>query len=97
MDLNKPPTFGSTPRRQVRARRLADEHKRDNRAKGAIIAAGCVVALAALPLNAFILMLVMGALHGAYPAVVAIGYGTSVLYVLGVGLLTGFVRRLFRK
>ncbi|MGP3750876.1 hypothetical protein [Streptomyces sp. IBSNAI001] len=67
--------------------------------KAAFVAAftGCVVALVTLPFSAWMLMLVMGALHGAYPVVAAVGYGTSILFVLGASLLTGFIRRLFRK
>ncbi|KDQ65743.1 hypothetical protein DT87_00360 [Streptomyces sp. NTK 937] len=61
------------------------------------MAVTCVVLIAALPIQAFILMLVMGAVHGAFIAVPAIGYGTSVLFVLGLNMAAGFVRRLFRK
>ncbi|MYW28323.1 hypothetical protein [Streptomyces sp. SID2119] len=65
--------------------------------QGAAFAAACVVLIAALPVQAFVLMLSMGAAHGAFAAVPAIGYGTSVLFVLGANLLAGFTRRLFRK
>lgn len=90
-DFNKPPTF-SGPRP---GHRIADE--RQKQAHGAALAAACVVMIAAIPLQAFILMLVMGAVHGAFIAVPAIGYGTSVLFVLGADFLIGFTRRLFRK
>ncbi|GAA3018496.1 hypothetical protein [Streptomyces fulvorobeus] len=67
------------------------------RAKFVAAFTGCVVILATLPIQGWVTMLVMGAIHGAYPAVAAIGYGTSVLFVLGANLLVGFTRRLFRK
>ncbi|MFD5198818.1 hypothetical protein ACFWM7_01345 [Streptomyces sp. NPDC058375] len=94
-DYTKPPAF--TPRRQARVQRLADERKQQNQVQGAAFAAACVVLIAALPLQAFILMLATGAVHGAFIAVPAIGYGTSILWVLGANLLAGFTRRLFRK
>ncbi|MGW6638479.1 hypothetical protein [Streptomyces cyaneofuscatus] len=90
-DYSKPPR--TVPRAQ--ARRLTDE--RQKQTQGALAVVTCVVLIAALPIQAFILMLVMGAVHGAFIAVPAIGYGTSVLFVLGANLLAGFVRRLFRK
>ncbi|EHM24233.1 hypothetical protein SPW_7327 [Streptomyces sp. W007] len=89
-DYSKPP---GTPR--SRARYLADERQRQ--AQGAMVVVTCVVLIAAIPIQAFILMLVMGAAHGAFISVPAIGYGTSVLFVLGANLLAGFTRRLFRK
>lgn len=88
-DLNKPRVSRDG------ARHLANE--RQKQAHGAALAAACVVMIAALPIQAFILMLVMGAVHGAFIAVPAIGYGTSVLWILGANLLVGFTRRLFRK
>lgn len=92
MDLNKPLTF--TPS-QARARHVADEQKRQ--VQGTALAAACVFVAMLIPLQAFILMLVMGAVHGAFVVVPAIGYGTSVLWILGADLLAGFTRRLFRK
>ncbi|OSC76512.1 hypothetical protein B5180_01785 [Streptomyces sp. BF-3] len=90
-DYSKPPR--TMPLAQ--ARRLSDDAKRQ--AQGAALAAACVVMIAAIPLQAFILMLVMGGVHGAFAAVPAVGYGTSVLFVLGLNMLAGFTRRLFRK
>lgn len=92
MDLNKPPTYTPSP---ARARRLSDD--RQQQAHGAALAAACVFVVMLIPLQAFILMLVMGAVHGAFIAVPAIGYGTSVLWILGANLLAGYARRLFRK
>ncbi|MFJ6237954.1 hypothetical protein ACIQH0_28190 [Streptomyces griseus] len=92
MDFNKPPTV-TTSRDRAR-RRSADQRRQ---AEGAAVVVGCVVLIAAIPIQAFILMLVMGAAHGAFIAVPAIGYGTSVLFVLGLNMAAGFIRRLFRK
>ncbi|MFB7479553.1 hypothetical protein ACFUEM_08615 [Streptomyces anulatus] len=89
MDFNKPRVS------RDRARHLANE--RQKQAQGAALAAACVFVVMLIPIQAFILMLVMGAVHGAFIAVPAIGYGTSVLFVLGADLIVGFVRRLFRK
>lgn len=58
--------------------------------------AGCLVlvlVLALLPFTGWVLMLVMGALHGAFAAVPAIGYGTAVLFMVGINMLLGVVRR----
>jgi preprotein translocase subunit SecD len=49
-----------------------------------------------LPLVAFLLMLAVGAVHGFAPAVPAIGYGTTLLLVLGVDALSALTK-LFRK
>lgn len=55
-----------------------------------------VVFLLLLPLQGWLLMLVFGALHGAFAAVPAVGYGTSVLFVVGLDLLAFTVKK-FRK
>ncbi|MFJ3084464.1 hypothetical protein ACIPJG_32570 [Streptomyces halstedii] len=91
-DYSKPPTFTMS---RDRARRLSDDQRRQ--AEGAAVAVTCAVLIAALPIQAFILMLVMGAVHGAFIAVPAIGYGTAILFVLGLNMAAGFTRRLFRK
>jgi hypothetical protein len=49
-----------------------------------------------LPLEAWILMLVVGALHGAGAPVAAIGYGSALLIVLGIDLLA-YTAKKFRK
>ncbi|MEU8840249.1 hypothetical protein AB0D97_14110 [Streptomyces roseus] len=49
-----------------------------------------------LPLEAWLLMLVLGALHVAGAPVAAIGYGTALLIVLGVDLLA-FTTKKFRR
>ncbi|MFD4234289.1 hypothetical protein [Streptomyces sp. NPDC058542] len=91
-DFTKPP-YRTVPPAQ--ARRLSDERKRQ--AHGAALAAACVVVVLAIPTQAFILMLAMGAVHGAFIAVPAIGYGTSVLFVLGANLVAGYARRTFGR
>ncbi|MDX2575912.1 hypothetical protein PV332_10510 [Streptomyces scabiei] len=48
------------------------------------------------PAEAFLLMLVLGALHSVFAPVAAVGYGTAYLLVLGVDLaacMTGRFRR----
>ncbi|MYY03076.1 MULTISPECIES: hypothetical protein [unclassified Streptomyces] len=52
--------------------------------------------LALLPLVALVLMLAVGAAHGFAPAVPAIGYGTTVLLVIGADALA-YVAKKFRK
>jgi hypothetical protein len=42
-------------------------------------------------------MLVLGAVHGMFAAVPAVGFGTSVLLVIGLNMLTGTVRSALRK
>nr|WSW58485.1 hypothetical protein OG513_07755 [Streptomyces sp. NBC_00998] len=49
-----------------------------------------------LPLEAWGLMAILGALHGLFAPVAAVGYGTAVLLVLGVDLAAHFAGR-FRK
>jgi hypothetical protein len=59
---------------------------------------GCVGVLAWPFAEAWILMIVMGVVHGAIvTAVPAVGYLTAVVLVAGLNLLTTFVRRLIRK
>ncbi|WNI28643.1 hypothetical protein [Streptomyces sp. ITFR-6] len=52
--------------------------------------------LLALPLIAFLLMLAIGAVHGFAPAIPAIGYGTTILLVLGADALSAVAKK-FRK
>jgi hypothetical protein len=49
-----------------------------------------------LPLEAWLLMLVVGALHGVGAPFAAVGYGTALLLVLGVDLLA-YTAKKFRK
>ncbi|MFI0211973.1 hypothetical protein ACH4OV_25295 [Streptomyces diastaticus] len=62
-------------------------------------AATCVAALlvfvASVTLQAWLLMLVVGAVAGL-AATPTIGYGTALLFILGANLLVGYARRLFR-
>ncbi|MFF1417619.1 hypothetical protein [Streptomyces sp. NPDC058280] len=61
------------------------------------ILGSCVVALAILPTEAWLLMLVLGAVHGAVAAVPAVGFGTAVLFVIGLNMLIGYARRAFGR
>ncbi|MFE7624259.1 hypothetical protein [Streptomyces sp. NPDC057509] len=49
--------------------------------------------LALLPLIAFILMLAVGAVHGFAPAVPAIGYGTTILLIVGADALAHVTKK----
>ena len=64
----------------------------------AVMIGTCLAVLSILPFEAWLLMLVMGAVHASVIAAVpAVGFGTAVLLVIGVNMLTGYVRRLFRR
>ncbi|MBT2412654.1 hypothetical protein J7I94_19160 [Streptomyces sp. ISL-12] len=64
---------------------------------GAAVAGACLGVLALIPFEAWLLMLVLGAVHGVFAAVPAIGFGTAVLFIVGYNLGVGLVRRLFRR
>ncbi|MEV4971976.1 hypothetical protein [Streptomyces scopuliridis] len=64
---------------------------------GATIAGTCLGILAAVPLEAWLLMLVLGAVHSVAAAVPAVGFGTALLFVLGLNMLTGYLRRVFGR
>lgn len=70
-----------------------EEEAREAKAGAAMVA--LLVALTLLPVQAFLLMLIMGALHGI-AALPAVGFGTSVLLVAGVDLLA-YTSKKFRK
>lgn len=55
-----------------------------------------LVNVAFLPLHAWVLMLVLGAVHSVFAPVAAVGYGTALLFVLGVDLLAVTSKK-FRK
>jgi hypothetical protein len=57
----------------------------------------CLAAVALAPLEAWLLMLVVGALHGLAAGVPAIGYGTALLLTLGADLAAVQVRKFRRK
>ncbi len=62
-----------------------------------VTASGKVAAgLALLPVQAWILMLFAGALHGIAAPVAAFGYGTAILIILGVDLVAVTTKK-FRK
>ncbi|MDX2794018.1 hypothetical protein [Streptomyces scabiei] len=54
------------------------------------------VNLSFLPLVAYVLMLAVGAVHGFAPAIPAIGYGTTLLLVLGADALSTVTKK-FRQ
>ncbi|MEU1200133.1 hypothetical protein ABZ446_28460 [Streptomyces sp. NPDC005813] len=58
---------------------------------------GCIGAVALPFIQAWLLMLVFGALHTAYPAVVAVGYWTSLLFMVGINLAVATLQRVFAK
>jgi hypothetical protein len=59
-------------------------------------AANFTANLVLLPLLAYVFMLAVGAVHGFAPAVPALGYGTTLLLVLGADALA-MVTKKFRK
>jgi hypothetical protein len=63
----------------------------------ALIAGACLGMLAVIPFEAWLLMLVLGAIHGIVVAVPAVGFGTAVLLVIGLNMVIGYARKLFRK
>jgi hypothetical protein len=64
--------------------------------KAGMTLAALVVAVAVFPVQAFVLMLVMGALHGIAAVIPAVGFGTAVLLTAGVDLLALTLKK-FRK
>ncbi|MFI2213019.1 hypothetical protein [Streptomyces sp. NPDC020141] len=56
-----------------------------------------VVAGLTIAFNAWIVMLVLGALHGMASAVPAVGYGTAMILAVGASAATGMLGRAFRK
>ncbi|MFJ5103192.1 hypothetical protein [Streptomyces sp. NPDC088554] len=72
-----------------------DEMRKEKARRDAV--AGCAGALAALPLEAWLLMLVLGAVHSVVAAVPAVGFGTALLFVIGLNMLTGRLRRAFGR
>ncbi|WP_405620267.1 hypothetical protein [Streptomyces sp. NBC_00076] len=70
-----------------------DEAKREALVNNALKFAANV---ALLPLQAWVLMLVLGAVHSVAAPVAAVGYGTSLLFILGTDLLAVTAKK-FRK
>jgi hypothetical protein len=52
--------------------------------------------LALLPVQAWILMLALGAVHSVTAPVAAVSYGTALLFILGVDVLSDLTKK-FRK
>ncbi|WP_228973416.1 hypothetical protein [Streptomyces sp. DH12] len=78
---------------QTPAEYRAAERERKQREAFMQSATKFVVSLAFLPLEAWVVMLALGALHGAVAAVPAIGYGAALLILLGINILAGKVRK----
>ncbi|MFD3361607.1 hypothetical protein ACFWW5_00705 [Streptomyces albidoflavus] len=62
---------------------------------GATCVAALLVFAISVTLQAWLLMLVVGAVAGL-AAIPTIGYGTALLFILGANLVVGYARRLFR-
>ncbi|MFG3014319.1 hypothetical protein ACGFZB_28650 [Streptomyces cinerochromogenes] len=76
--------------------RAAEARERRRKDAAQQRAASLAASLTLLPLVAFVLMLAVGAVHGFAPAVPAIGYGTTILLVLGADALSTVTKK-FRK
>ncbi|MCM2391729.1 hypothetical protein [Streptomyces albipurpureus] len=78
---------------------IRPQNGRNGRAVAETIAgvAVIVVALISLALQSWLVMLIIGAVHGVAAGVPAIGYGTTVLFVLGGNMLAALVARALRK
>ncbi|MFD7646366.1 hypothetical protein ACFV5M_01690 [Streptomyces albidoflavus] len=63
---------------------------------GAACVAALLVFAISVTLQAWLLMLVVGAVAGL-TAIPTIGYGTALLFILGANLVVGYARRLFRS
>ncbi|MGW1828841.1 hypothetical protein ACWCO0_09635 [Streptomyces tubercidicus] len=55
----------------------------------ALVAVWLALALGLFALNGWLLMIVVGGIHAAVPAIPAIGYGTALLVLLAARLLRG--------
>lgn len=71
---------------------MVTQQPRPNR--GAETLAGCIAVVALLPFEAWLLMLVLGAVHGVAAVVPAVGFGTAVLFVVGLNMITGYVGKI---
>ncbi|MEV4939578.1 hypothetical protein [Streptomyces zaomyceticus] len=84
----------STYRMRRAEKRAEDWKDREQRARNEF--AGWLVLTALSPLEAWLLMLVFGALHGLLPVWPLAGYGTSLLITLGIDLAAWWAGR-FRR
>jgi hypothetical protein len=82
------------PKTPEQLRKEAQERRQKEAFQKGCAAVGA--ALLMLPIVALVIMLAVGAVHGFAPAVPAIGYGTTVLVVLGADALA-LVTKKFRK
>lgn len=58
---------------------------------------GCLAVLAVPFVEAWLLMLVLGAVHSVIAAVPAVGFWTAFLLFIGLNMAVGYVRKLRRK
>ncbi|MGW0468323.1 hypothetical protein ACWDX6_24110 [Streptomyces sp. NPDC003027] len=81
---------------EYRAARAKEAEKAQQRR--ALMEAGgwAVIFVVFSPLEAWLLMLVLGAIHGVFAPVAAVGYGTALLFLLGVDLAGWWAGR-FRR
>ncbi|WP_369147058.1 hypothetical protein [Streptomyces sp. R44] len=84
----------STYRLRRREKRAEDWEDREALARYEF--GGWLVIGALSPLEAWLLMLVIGALHGLAPVIPAAGYGTALLLTLGLDLAAWWAGR-FRR
>lgn len=61
------------------------------------ITATCSTAVGVVLVEAWVLMLVIGAVHGVAESVPTVGYGTALLFVIGVNWVVNKLRRLGRR
>lgn len=66
-------------------------------AKAGVVMGAFMTALVTIPLEAFVLMVLMAALHGVAGAVPAVGYVSALVLVVGADFVIAKARRLFRK
>lgn len=81
-------------------RRLAADAaaRRARRNRVAAATTGCIGALALPFAEAWVLMLIMSAVHtGVSSAVPAVGYWTAVMLVVGLNFVTNYVQRMRKK
>ncbi|MGV9546840.1 hypothetical protein [Streptomyces ardesiacus] len=69
----------------------------NQRPNGTFLFGACLGALAVIPFEAWLLMLVLGAVHSVFAVVPAIGFGTAVLAIVGWYLAGAMLAGLFRR
>lgn len=85
----------STYRLRRQEKRVEDWKDREQRARNEF--AGWLILGALSPLEAWLLMLVIGSLHGLVPVIPAAGYGAAILLTLGIDLAAWWTGRFKRS